>query len=243
MSNCLYCGDSTEALSSWTTLFSSSAPTLCSTCENGLTPITGTVCSICGRPRIAETICEDCKRWEASSQWKGLLERNYSLYVYNERMKDMIARWKYRGDAVIGQAFYRQIHTAYVTHCEGCTPVPIPLSRERLEERGFNQAEMLASSIGAPLSFREKLRQHSTPTVQHALLRPAHVDKQSKKSRQQRISSEIHPFQFNKKTSIKGKDIVILDDIYTTGSTLRKAAEVLKTHGAEKICSITLARG
>ncbi|RSL35130.1 ComF family protein [Salibacterium salarium] len=235
MSYCLYCGEDTTPLTSWTSLFLPSSQSLCSECVASLERITGNVCPRCSRPRTSATVCEDCLRWENSSHWSGLLKQNYSLYVYNEKMKDVIARWKYRGDAVIGYAFHQPVVSVYKKYFNGYVPVPIPLSIERAEERGFNQSEMLAS-------FLQQARPPS-PSMEHALIRSIHEDKQSKKSRQERIHSAIQPFQFNKKSSIKGKNIVLLDDIYTTGTTLRKAADILKIHGAEKICSITLIRG
>ncbi|MFE8701673.1 ComF family protein [Cytobacillus sp. FJAT-54145] len=103
----------------------------------------------------------------------------------------------------------------------------IPLSEERLYERGFNQAEALIKEAGV------------TPST---LLQRTHSEKQSKKSRQDRIHHE-QVFQLKAGIDIIGKRILIVDDIYTTGSTLRHAGKVLRKAGAKTVCSITLARG
>jgi competence protein ComFC len=104
--------------------------------------------------------------------------------------------------------------------------VPIPLSNERLYERGFNQAEAILVEAGFP------------PT--HLLTR-IHSEKQSKKTRSERIHLP-QVFQIFDEINLEGKMIVLVDDVYTTGSTLRHAAKLLKRAGAHHIQSITLAR-
>ena len=106
------------------------------------------------------------------------------------------------------------------------TIVPIPLSPERLQERGFNQAEALIVEAG----------------LQSAnLLKRTHSEKQSKKSRSDRIHV---PQVFSlEPTTLEGKRILLVDDIYTTGSTLRHAAKILVENGAASVSSITIARG
>ncbi|MFY2155821.1 ComF family protein [Cytobacillus firmus] len=104
--------------------------------------------------------------------------------------------------------------------------VPIPLSPERLYERGFNQSAALIREAG----FTPK-----------DLLQRIHSEKQSKKSRLDRIHQNqvFEPLNIN----IKNKIILLVDDIYTTGSTLYHAARVLKNGGAASVFSLTLARG
>ncbi|WP_353737005.1 phosphoribosyltransferase family protein [Bacillus sp. CMF12] len=104
--------------------------------------------------------------------------------------------------------------------------VPIPLSSERLYERGFNQSSALIHEAGFTVT---------------ELLSRIHSEKQSKKSRQERI--HLHQVFQPLNVDIEDKIILLIDDIYTTGSTLYHAAKVLKAGGAESISSITLARG
>nr|WP_276532455.1 phosphoribosyltransferase family protein [Cytobacillus horneckiae] len=105
--------------------------------------------------------------------------------------------------------------------------VPIPLSPERKYERGFNQSEALINALGRqPLSILTRI----------------HSEKQSKKSRNERISLP-QVFQLTDSAAIQDKCLVIIDDIYTTGSTLRHAAKLLKESGAKEVTSLTIARG
>jgi len=168
--------------------------------------------------------CHDCERW---IQVGPALERNVSLYTYNPFMQEVISKWKYRGDYVLMEVFREDVKQCFEEtygHMNQKTIVPIPLSEERLQERGFNQAEAIADLLNCP--------------VENAIQR-IHTEKQSKKTRKERMTS-TNPFQIQK--SIKGNAILI-DDIYTTGRTLHHAADTLKANGTQKVYSFTLIRG
>jgi competence protein ComFC len=170
-------------------------------------------------------LCNDCVRWEQDPEWSGHLEKNVSLFQYNDFLKEVIARFKFRGDYIIAKIFAEQIKLE-LSQLDYDLLVPIPLSEERLYERGFNQAEALLTESGF------------TSTL---LLTRIHSEKQSKKSRTERIHVP-QVFQVSKDPGVNGKTILLVDDIYTTGSTLRHAAKLLKGAGAARIQSLTLAR-
>ncbi|MBS4223202.1 ComF family protein [Bacillus sp. FJAT-49682] len=236
MNHCLYCDTFIQSEISWQKLFFPCVePLLCKACLESLQPITGDTCEKCSRSLdglspeyIKGKMCTDCSRWEQDARWKGILEKNISLFIYNDFLKEILARYKFRGDHELAKAFAPQIGSALKSiHYDFL--VPIPLSRERLEERGFNQSTSLATSA--------KL------TTSDDLLIRIHSEKQSKKTRQERLAQD-QIFQINSSsTSIKGKTILLIDDIYTTGSTLHQAAKTLKNAGAESIKAFTLARG
>ncbi len=212
--------------------------------------LAGPSCNICSRPQPVNEVCEDCKRWESDPDWQGILDHNRSLYRYNDIMQEIIAQWKYRGDAVLALIFRENIRKFYLHHYTDYIPVPIPLSSKRLQERGFNQSELLADFTNEPLAFYEKWqlftrKSSHVPAVSPILERTIHEEKQSKKSRRERLSSKENPFQLSSdlELSVNSKNIILLDDIYTTGTTLRKASKLLKEHGAKSVCAITLARG
>ncbi|WP_421381468.1 ComF family protein [Bacillus salacetis] len=170
----------------------------------------------------------DCIRWEQDPKWTGVLAQNTSLFLYNEYLKEYLARFKYRGDYVLVKAFTQELQLE-ISKIKYDFITTIPLSPERLQERGFNQAEALAREAGL--------------TTEPLLIR-RHSEKQSKKSRQQRIDSEeVFEVKSGQEADISNKSILIIDDIYTTGTTLRQGAKKLKNAGAREISSITLARG
>lgn len=231
--HCLICHAEIEAILSWDTLFGrKEAPKVCGECKENVAPITGEVCEKCGRPfeflkaeyRIGN-LCLDCKRWEGDEHWSGSLDQNRSLYRYTDFTKDLVAKFKFRGDYVLAEIFAEDLRQALEAFDYDYI-VPIPLSTERHYERGFNQAEALITTAGfKPIH----------------LLSRVHTEKQSKKSRSERIHLQ-QVFKMKTELNLNSKTIVLIDDIYTTGSTLRHAAKILKEYGAAKVYSFTLAR-
>jgi competence protein ComFC len=233
MSYCLICHVEIVPILSWSALFDEEkTPKICGECNENFTPIIGKVCEICGRPfafleeeyRVGN-LCLDCIRWEEDKHWSGSLDQNRSLYRYTDVIKDVIAKFKFRGDYVLAEVFAKDLRQALQAFQYNYI-VPIPLSEERLYERGFNQAEALITTAGF------------NPT--HLLSR-VHTEKQSKKSRSERIHLQ-QVFKLEADLNLNSKTILLIDDIYTTGSTLRHAAKILKDNGAAKVYSFTLAR-
>ncbi|MCQ6278684.1 ComF family protein [Bacillus sp. EB600] len=230
---CLLCHEIILPTIGWNALFSAEKEKLlCAACEGKLEKISGECCRICSRPFSQLDVqfrhgdlCNDCVRWEEDPEWSGYLDKNVSLFHYNDFLKEVIARYKFRGDYLIAKVFAEQMKSELAL-LDYDFLVPIPLSEERLYERGFNQAEALLAESGY------------TPT---SLLTRIHSEKQSKKSRNERIHVP-QVFQVSEDRELNGKLILLVDDIYTTGSTLRHAAKVLKGAGADRIQSLTLAR-
>jgi competence protein ComFC len=234
--NCLICHTPYNPTVSWLhflTLKKESC--LCAKCRNALMRINGEICDSCGRPFAGleplhrqGRLCTDCVRWQEDDEWKDVLTKNRSVYMYDEFMKEVVALWKFRGDYAIVQAFQEEFCHEFDRYFDHTfLIVPIPLSAERLYERGFNQAKALAELLALPI---------------HELLHRHHLEKQSKKSRRERLRTE-NVFQLSGKTSLQDRHIVLIDDIYTTGTTLRHAAKVLLKAGAASVSSFTLARG
>ena len=223
---CLYCGTVSSGSFSWTNLFDKNS--LCNNCRTSLQHLVEPLCKKCCRmlsEKSFDNICYDCVRWENDPEWSGVLERNISLYQYNDSLKELIARYKYRGDYALAEIFAADIKKA-AAEMKVDLYVPIPLSDTRLYERGFNQSEALLAAAGLPVTY---------------VLSRKHTEKQSKKSRKERMQ-QANLFEIQDLETINGKQILLMDDIYTTGSTIRHAAKVLKNAGAARIISMTLAR-
>ena len=217
---------------SWEGLFYKDSSFLCHGCGERLEKIEGKRCNRCSRSLdelpsnlVKGDECLDCYRWEKDSEWKGVLDQNHSFYRYNDFLKEYLVRYKYRGDYVLAKAFYHTIES-YLKEIEYNLIVPIPLSAERLYERGFNQSSALL--------------QEAEISPSHIITR-SHSEKQSKKTREKRLRQE-QVFQLVD-SDLKGETILLFDDIYTTGTTLRQAAKLLKEAGAQKVSSLTLGRG
>lgn len=200
---------------------------LCELCEKKLEYITGNKCIVCSR-ESAESTCYDCERWNDLYAGKDPLKQNLSIYLYNEFMQELITKWKYRGDYIIGHIFQYTVMAQYRSYDSllksRITIVPIPLTKEREDERGFNQAQMIANFIQAP---------------QENVLTRILNEKQSKKSRSERMMTN-NPFKLVKPLN---NPVLLVDDIYTTGRTLRHAAQLLIESGCPEVSALTICRG
>ncbi|AZB44543.1 ComF family protein [Bacillus sp. FJAT-42376] len=228
MSWCILCHSKMLEQVTWGMLLGTDPdPVACGPCSEKLSKIAGPVCTKCGRPMESEALCRDCVRWEENGEYKGLFTRNRSIYSYTDSVKEIMNLFKFRGDAELIRLFEQDIREASKKISRKAILVPIPLSEERLMERGFNQAELISAKIRRP--------------ILHPLIRLT-SEKQSKKSRKERLLG-VPLFATNPEVDIQGCDIVIVDDIYTTGNTVYQAAKLLKEAGAAEISSLTLIRG
>jgi competence protein ComFC len=236
MTYCVLCGNVIQYQAGWFRFFvNPQDPVLCRECEQKFQLITGEVCDICGRPFVdlpagykSGTMCFDCVRWKEDIRYSGVLDKNRSIYSYNQWMKEVMSRFKFRGDAALASIFTEPIRTCFRTcFSSSSLLVPIPLSMDRLYERGFNQAQLLAQAIGG--------------TCAEPLVR-VHSEKQSKKSRMERLQAK-EVFRLLNQHVVIDQNIVLIDDIYTTGTTIRQAAKLLKEAGAKSVSSLTLCRG
>ncbi|SFG73081.1 ComF family protein [Sporolactobacillus nakayamae] len=255
MALCLFCNaERREPLTFRTLLSPETEAGFCPACRDGLKRINRrNNCLYCGRDlslldqeTVRDRICRDCVWWRKSGR-NGLYVKNYSVFSYNEFIKEIINQFKFRGDSILADGFacdlrktFQRIKKEHGTRTAfrlldkmdaSFIIVPIPLSAARLAERGFNQAEVLAEKMGAP--------------VTNALVRDKHEPKQSKKNRRERLMERVTPFRINADYAslIEGGKVLLIDDIYTTGATIRLAAEALAQANPIEIDSLTLIHG
>lgn len=111
--------------------------------------------------------------------------------------------------------------------------VPVPLHAARKREREFNQAEVLARIVGERAGLRTEL----------SLRRVRHTTTQTRFDRQERMENLRNAFAVHQDDVVRGKHLVLVDDVLTTGSTLDECARVLRRAGAASVRAITVARG
>lgn len=134
----------------------------------------------------------------------------------------------------------REAETAFISAVDSADfadadlVVPVPLSKHRFHERGFNQAEVLASIAAKRMDL--PMDPVSLARVVHT---PVHRAGMDAKARERTVRKA---FAVKRKNLIAGKNIVLVDDIFTTGSTASACAKVLKQNGAGKVFVLTLAR-
>ncbi|AND10471.1 amidophosphoribosyltransferase [Bacillus thuringiensis serovar palmanyolensis] len=187
----------------------------------------------CGRPLEfvpasfqEDGICIDCIRWMNEEKYRPF--KNRSLYMYDNEMKEIVAQFKFRGDAELVRIFYRPFRSLFQKYfADVSTVIAVPLSKEREVERGFNQAELLATCLPVRISDFS--------------LRRRETEKQSKKTRKERMSGS-NPFYFQGEEMFCGQHILLVDDVYTTGITVRQIGSLLYERGAREVSSLTLCR-
>lgn len=197
---------------------------LCGACFGQIPWITDIHCPICGRGEA----CPDCVR---RANRAFLLSR--SAVRYDDTMKAWLGSYKYRGNEALEAVLAGMLQHAFRTlqkdaaDCFGRERETIltfvPVTRTRLEERGFNQAERLAYRLG------EACRIPVVPLLE----RTRHTNKQSFKTRQERLGDLDGAFALSKQaaawTGRRGVSVVLMDDVYTTGTTMQQCAEVLRS--------------
>lgn len=188
-------------------------------------------CHCCGAEAVVNDygICESCEKSLLFASDPGSIEGAdgfSSPLLYNETVKNAMIPFKYHG------AVYKK---EFLTHFI-CIPedwkadciVPVPLHANRLKSRGYNQsavlAEVIAERIGVPV--REDL-----------LFRIKDTPNQARIKRQERIENVKGAFEA--RAECKGLSVILIDDVRTTGSTLRECALELKRKGAEKVYAVT----
>ncbi|MEN8142737.1 MAG: ComF family protein [Thermodesulfobacteriota bacterium] len=206
---------------------------LCQTCRGELEPISGPLCSCCGIPFTAATnndhLCGLC----LTNHFH--FDRARAVLRYKPPLTEIISRFKYHGQRTGLKTFralqQQSTHLTEPTHPE--LIIPVPLHRKRLQERGFNQALVLARTFYPDdrgiIDFLTLIRQR-------------HTDPQTGLSGKARRRNLKNSFMVIDEEKVKGKRVILVDDVFTTGTTVSECARVLKKAGANKVDVLTLAR-
>ena len=167
---------------------------------------------------------------------KGLFSENWvALFSYqDENVRKLIRSFKYEKINSIGEyvaeLLSEEILNLYVDDVFSPTKqillIPIPLSRKRLKERGFNQVGWITQKVAQKLDTSFVYRGD-------ILIKTKETKKQSTLARSQRLYNPKGAFDVAK--NIKGAHIILIDDVITTGATIHEARKVLKRAGANKI--------
>lgn len=228
MTSCLLCGSQLMPVIDLRVLLSFcplQKSETCQRCWQKFTPIQQThCCPECGRQQSGTTQCSDCRRWGRTD---GFVNR--ALFAYDEVMQAFMVQYKFRGDYRLRRVF----QSAFIDGVKTLEPdlvVPIPVHPDTLRTRGFNQVAGFLEGV----SWRDMLT-----TVAEI--------KQTPQSSKQRADRLVMPQPFKLKDEQKnicvGKRVLVVDDIYTTGTTIRFAADILRQAGSLEVHGLTLAHG
>ena len=209
-------------------------PLVCRECEGLPEQVGEPACCKCGKPLQdgRAEYCYDCGRKElAYAQGKA-------LWAYKGPVKDSLYRFKYQNRQEYARYYGIQLARAYgewIQRCGISAVVPIPLSRKRLRQRGFNQAGLVAIRLGKEMGL---------PVFPNLLLRVRDTTAQKELNEEERKNNLKRAFKTSA-NKVQLDHILLIDDIYTTGTTMNEAAKELKRAGAAEVycLSISIGRG
>jgi len=192
-------------------------------------------------------LCKECLVEFPRADNENLEKFNtYALFDYkNKTLKKALWALKYKGRTTLVRIFAQMLYDELLEELNDkalfenfSNPIllPIPLSRRRLRERGFNQAELLAKELS-------RIDNNQTFSLQRYALEKIRETKpqMSIKNKEERLQNVKECFGIKNSEKIQGQNIILIDDITTTGATMIEAQRVLRKAGAKKVIGFTIA--
>ncbi len=200
---------------------------ICPECEDKLPYLNGVVCNHCGRKVIAyEEYCTTCKGILVST------DKVRSVFNYEKPISGMIKRAKYDDARYLLEMFAQKMTFVYYKNfmvADCCCY--IPMTQTALKNRGYNQSQILAQK------FAELVK---IPVVE-CVVKKRETQRQATLTRAERLKNLSDVFKIVNKGRIKGKTVLIIDDVTTTGATAEAVAKKLKKAGALRVYLLTIA--
>ncbi|MGM9571851.1 MAG: ComF family protein [bacterium] len=182
------------------------------------------ICPFCRQRAVTDCICSSCR-----GKINFLPQESTSLAVYEGLMQEVIRRFKYHGETDLAYPLAQLVREKF-GELSGLI-VPLPLHENKIRERGYNQTAVLAEALSEITYCR----------VYPALIRVKETVSQTKLNRYQRLHNVAGAFKTV--LEVRGRKLVLLDDVLTTGATVNEAKRELLLSGAKEVKILTLAKG
>jgi ComF family protein len=206
----------------------------CGDCLGGFSKLGSPLCPICGNPFRSgieeDHLCEECLRK------RPFFDKILAPYLYEGRIMDAVHQFKYQGKTHIAKALgplLASYSQKRIPEERDLLVMPVPLHRKRLRERGFNQSLLLARQVAPRLGA-------AVDSLSLCRIRDTQVQMGLKK--QDRRRNVRRAFECIDPKAVRGKTVLLVDDVATTGSTLNECARVLKRAGCRKVLCLVVAR-
>ena len=207
---------------------------LCEDCLSTMGILESQFCPGCQKRLVDSRVCPTCKKF---IKLNGLY---FAAPYKNNLVKQLITKFKY-------EPFVKELRETLahliITHLELCDKkesdfsefylIPVPLEIKRLKWRGFNQSEEIGKELAKSLKI---------PLLSDVLCKTKETLPQMELSVEKRKENIKGAFLVKNKEKIAGRKILLVDDVYTTGSTMQECARVLKDAGAKEVWGMTEAR-
>lgn len=200
---------------------------ICDSCRQQLPFISPPVCPRCGRPLSQGNFCPGCTGEQ--SEIDGIR----SPFLFNGVIRRAIHELKYRNLRALAPSLAGFLHEFHKDNpLPGDVLVPVPIHRKRLRERGYNQSSLLAHELG---------RLSGLPVIDDSLIRRSYTPSQARAtSAADRLENVAGAFACVDER-LRDKQVILIDDVSTSGATLNACAGVLKSSGAITVWGLVLA--
>ena len=215
---------------------------ICERCDGEIEWISGRCCEKCGRQLADEnhkSLCREC-----SSGPEHIYRKGVACALYSGRAADMVRDMKYRGRAWLADTVAELMALRYLSEADALTGelpsydyiVPAPMNAKKKARRGYDQAALLSEGLG---------RRIGIPHLGDAVRRTRNTETMSGLSGDERRQNLAGAFAVHCDIMemIRGKSVLLVDDVYTTGSTVNACAEVLLDAGAAAVDVMVFAIG
>ena len=207
---------------------------LCILCKQKIQPLSVPTCLKCARPippYDSHTICSSC-RFE-----RPYYDRGFALVEYDEPTRSILHQIKFEKKPWLFEIYLDLLQNLYSSFPFNNYEmiVPVPLDSRREQKRSFNQAIIIAQML-------KHLNPSNPLPIKRFIKKTKKTTPQSQLRRSQRLTNLSGAFKLKGSDRVAGKNILLIDDVFTTGSTINECARILKENGAERVDFFTIAR-
>lgn len=196
---------------------------ICTLCRLRWRPVPHPVCERCGQPSLRGFECRLCAAWP-----EGLVRARSAVWL-DESARRAVHELKYEGWSRAAEAMAEAMRRLEPLTGEVLL-IPVPLGGRRQRHRGYNQSERIAAALGAETGL---------PVRTDLLRRVRETGTQTALTPEARHANVAGAFRAG---PVEGLELVLVDDVFTTGATLASAAAALATAGAKRVGAVTFAR-
>ncbi|QZY54324.1 ComF family protein [Crassaminicella profunda] len=221
---CILCNESIEKTEKYS---------LCQSCKEKINFIADRICEKCGKPLddfYLSKECPDCIKT------KHYFTKGFSCVEYNEHMKELVHKLKYKNHRYIAYHMAEMMISQLKKHDLNDIDyiVPVPLYKKKERKRGFNQSELLSKYIGKVMNWKVE---------KNNLIKIKDTKSQNQLNKDERKNNLENAFFVQAKEDFVDKNILLVDDVYTTGSTIDACSKEIRKAKPKEIYSISFATG
>ena len=225
--SCVHCSDSVEQ---------SPCDFVCTQCVSGMIQCLPPTCSTCGYPFygviVSPKTCPHC------TELDPVFDQGITLFLAKGAGRSILHELKYRQGMYVLNDLFTMVKGSkhYLKYIQNATLVPVPLHPARLRERGFNQSEQIANMLVCCTG--------GSARVEKLLIRKQYTQSQTSLNRLKRYQNVKNAFALTPNAVLNPTELyIIIDDVFTTGSTLNACARALRKAGATRLKVATIGHG